>query len=128
MIKPNFVCGSFIVNPEHPSDWSIVTPKAIARHTSLNGTENKDTMWRKYEYSLVYRAMSKDDFEALQELINYHNDSGEHILFTYEKWPESTIPVEVNCDPMTRNRAAGSGKLLYYQGVTLVLTEAYPRT
>lgn len=127
MNKPNLVCGSYNVSPEHPSDWDVPAASAIAKNTSLGGTDLKDTMWRKYTYVLSWEAMSLTDFENLEDLINYHNDSGTPISFVYEKFRQSSTIQLVHADPLTRKRTGGSGKVLYYQNVTLTLVEVNPR-
>ena len=127
MDKPRFVCGSYDVSPEHPSDWDVDSLAGYIKNTTLSGTQVKDVLYRKYAYTLIWDAMSKQDYEDLQELVNYHNDNGDNILFTYKKWPESTNTVECQCDLLSRSRKGGSGNDNYYQTVTITLTEVSSR-
>ena len=127
ILKPNFVCGAYNVSPEHPSSWEIPALAGIAKNTTLDGTDVKDVAWRKFEYRLTWEAMSKEDFEDLEELINNHLDNGTDITFTYAKFPNTDSSVLVQCDPLSRSGVAGSGSTFYYQEVTLTLTEVSGR-
>lgn len=128
MTKPTFECvGTTTVQPEHPSDWSVESIIGKAQSRTLDGTEVKDLTWRKYEYVLTWDAMSLTDFEALAALIEFHNDNGLSILFTYDKFASSISGVEVFADPLTRKRKGGSGASQYYQNVELRLTEVNSR-
>ncbi len=124
MNKPTFTCGPYSVNPEHPSDWSIPAVTAIAKSTSLGGSALKDLSWRKYSYVLTWDAMSKADFEALEQLVNYHNDQGVNVQFSYDKFPNTVAPVEVHIDPLDRKRTLGAGNVNYYQNVQITMVEA----
>lgn len=127
MNKPIFQCGAYDVRPEHPSDWSLPALKGIAKGRTLDGTEVKDLTWRKYQYTFTWDAMSKADFEALEELINYHNDAGVDISFSYEKFPQSAVAILVHCDPLDRTRTGGQGSEFYYQNVVIELVEVSSR-
>lgn len=127
MNKPKFVSGSYTVYPEHPSNWEVKPIGGYVKDVTLGGTHVKDVMYRKYQYVLVWDAMSKEDFDDMQELVNYHNDQGDDILFTYAKWPMTVDPVECHCDLLSRGFVAGSGATDYYQSVTITLTEKSSR-
>jgi hypothetical protein len=127
MNKPLFTCGALTAQPEHPSDWSVKVDSAIVESTTLGGTSLKDVMYRKYSYILKWEAMSKTDYQNLQALINYHNDTGTSINFVYTKWAESSVVREVVADLLERDRMMGSGSVTYYQTVTLTLKEKNSR-
>lgn len=127
MNKPSFSAGIYSVTPEHPSNWYIKQMQGVSRNTTLDGTDTKDLSWRKYQYTLMWDAMSKADFEALEELINYHLDSGTDISFDYEKFPKTTSVIPVHIEPLDRVMVAGSGSTFYYQNVYITITEVNSR-
>jgi hypothetical protein len=127
MNKPLLKCGALTAQPEHPSDWNVSVDYSIAENTSLNGTTTKDVMYRKYIYTLEWEAMTKADYEELETLINYHNDSAENIDFVYTKWASSATTIEVTSLPLSRAKKLGSGSTEYYQSVTLTLKEVDKR-
>ena len=128
MLEPQFVCGAYDVSPEHPSDWVIRPLHGTSEKVSLDGTSLKDIAWRKYEYVLIWDAMSVDDYDDLEELFNHHADEGTDITFTYGKWPQSASGVTVVGKMSDRARAGGSGNTLYYSKVVITLTELASRT
>jgi len=128
MNKPNFFAGAYDVSPEHPSDWSVVPVLGMSEKSSLSGKLLRDVAWRKYQYILTWDAMSKDDFDDLEELFNYSYDSGTEITFTYGKWSWSSSGVQVLGTISDRVRTAGSGADVYYSKVTITLTEVEKRT
>jgi len=125
--KPRFQCGSYDVSPEHPSDWEVRPLLGISEKTSLSGSHLRDVSWRKYEYVLNWDAMSKSDYDDLEELFNYHYDNGAAITFTYTKWPQSSSGISVAGNLSERKRAGGSGNTLFYSKVDIVLTEIQKR-
>lgn len=127
MNSPKFIAGSYTVQPEHPNGWSVNPIGGYVKNITLGGTQVKDVMYRKYEYILSWDSMHKDDFELLQQLVNYHNDEGENILFSYNKFESTTSPIECHCDLLERSFASGSGSSDYYQSVTMTLTEVSSR-
>lgn len=127
MNKPQFVCNGNTVEVEHPSNWGVQAIHGTAQTRTLDGTEVKDLTWRKYEYSLTWDAMSLADFEALEQLINVHNDETKPITFEYAKFTSANSPVEVFIEPLDRTRRGGQGNTQYYQNVTLKLIEVNSR-
>lgn len=127
MLKPRFQCGTYDVIPEHPSDWEVRPILGISEKTSLDGSHLRDVAWRKYEYVLTWDAMSKTDYDNLEQLFNYHYDSGTNITFTYEKWSQSASGVSVVGKMSDRKRAGGSGNTMFYSKVEIVLTEVTKR-
>ena len=123
MTKPSLVCGEHDVSPEHPSHWEFRLQEGKSKDTTLDGTIVKDLAWGKYEYVLIWDAMSVTDFDNLLALYLYHTDTGADITFTYEKWPQSIAGIEVSMEMPTRVRAGGSGNTIYYSKVSIVLTE-----
>jgi len=127
MNKPQFICGNLTVNPEHPSNWSVQAIHGTAQTRTLDGTEVKDLTWRKYEYTLTWEAMSLADFEALEQLVNKHNDETTTMTFEYAKFTSASSPVEVFCEPLDRTRKGGQGNTQYYQNVVIKLIEVNSR-
>ena len=127
MVKPNFVCGPHNVSPEHPSDSTIPVMQSTANATSLGGVTTRDVAWRKYQYELHWEHMSLNDFEALEDLVNYSNDNGVPITFSYEKYRQTNTQKQVLVDLIPRDNLRGSGKDAYYQKVTVRITEINPR-
>lgn len=127
MNKPNFVTDNYNVTIEHPSDYksSPVVVKNSAE--SLNGTLREDTLYRKYNYTLSYDAMSYTDYESLLELLEDAVDNNLSITFTWPKWTHTASGVLVKIDLPERNRAGGSGSTGYYSKVDLVLREVNSR-
>lgn len=127
IVKPNFVCGPHNVSPEHPSNWALDPISGIKKNVSLGGFNSKDVPWRKYSYRLVWDTMSLSDFQAMEDLVNYHNDNGIDIQFNYEKFTQSSSIRLVHIDLLSRDRAGGKGNTLYYQNVSVDITEVNPR-
>lgn len=127
MTKPRFQCGAYDVSPEHPSDWTVKPLLAISEKDSLDGSRLKDVLWRKYEYVLVWDAMSKTDYDNLETLFNYSHDTPANITFTYPKWSQSASGATVVGRLSDRGRAGGSGSSIFYSKVTIVLTEISKR-
>lgn len=118
MGKPNLVCQNLNVTTEHPQNWSIPPVSGGVEVESLNGSTLKDIPWRKYQYVLSWEAMSKDDFEDLEDLINLHSDFGLSIAFHYERWRQTDTTIYCSGKLLARSFAAGC-----YQEVELTLTE-----
>lgn len=127
MIKPTFSCGAYTASPEHPSGRSIRPVHGGITAVTLGGTTRKDMPWRKYVYTLDWESMSLTDYQNLRTLINYHNDTGTPMYFSYEKFQESSTVIEVTVPPLERDGIKGKGTSGYYQSVTLEITEVNPR-
>lgn len=127
MNKPLFVSGSYSSQPEHPSDWQVNNPTGENVMETLGGTRVVDTAYRKYEYVLIWDAMSKVDYDDLEETINYHIDTPATLTFTYPKWPWSNSGVSVIARLSPRGHALGSGYTQFYSKVTITLTEVSAR-
>lgn len=124
---PRFVCGPYTVTPEHPAHWvrKNLVGESVVR--TINGKELVDVVHRKYEYALVWDAMSKTDFDSLEELFNYHKDSSVPVSFLYYKWSSSASPVDCVMSMGDQGFVAGDGNALYYSSMTIVLTEITKR-
>lgn len=122
MTRPRVICGPHNVQMQHPSDWQIPVVQGGVTVESLNGTLLKDVPWRKYQYVLIFEGMDRADFEDLEDLVNYANDFGVAIQFTYDRWRQSQSGVFVQADLIGRDFVAGC-----YQKVTLTLTELDPQ-
>jgi hypothetical protein len=123
MNRPNFVCGSYDVSPEHPSDWEVQNIVEKNSQTTLAGTLVEDILYRKYKYKLDWDAMTCDDYEDLEELVNYSIDNNLPVTFTYGKWDSSRYGVSCRLDLGYRIRRGGSGTTGYYSTVSLIITE-----
>ena len=128
MNRPNFICGAYNVTIEHQNDWDVTPRSGISENESLGGTNLRDVSYFKYAYRLIYDAMSLEDFEALEQLINYHNTSGDPILFNYEKFWQTDGGVYVHGKLIPRSFRGGKGKDSYYQTSTIELVERDPRS
>lgn len=127
MNRPTFVCGSYNVSPEHPSDWEIKNIVEKDSQTTLGGNLIEDILYRKYQYILDWDAMSCEDYENLEELVNYSVDNNLPVTFTYIKWQNSRDGVQCRLDLNYRKRRGGSGVTGYYSEVSLVITEVEAR-
>lgn len=127
MNRPNFVCSTYNVTVEHPSDWTVnrVVNKSV--QTSLGGTQMEDMYYRKYSYVLRWDAMIDSEYDDLEELINYSIDNDANITFTYRKWSQSLSGIAVRAILPARKKKAGSGEDNYYSSVELYLTEVSAR-
>lgn len=127
MDKPRFQTSSYDFSPEHPSDWQVDPLIGENVQTTLSGEGVVDTSYRKYQYVLTWEAMSKSDYDSLEEVINDHIDNAAALTFTYVKWPQSTSGVSVIGRLSSRKRAGGSGNTAFYSQVTVTLTEVSAR-
>lgn len=127
MIKPNFVCGSYDVSPEHPSDWEVQNIVQKDSQTTLAGTLIEDILYRKHIYILDWEAMSCTDYENLEELVHYSVDNNLPVTFTYGKWSNSEYGISCRLELSSRKRRGGSGVSGFYSEVTLVITEVSAR-
>lgn len=125
--RPSFVSGIYTVTPEHPSDWTVDALIGSSDTISLNGTHLRDVMYRKYVYTLEWDAMSVTDYDDMLELFEYTLDNNETVLFTYDKFPQSESGVSCILSMPERKRRLGSGKVMYYSKVKVVLIELAKR-
>lgn len=127
MDRPSFTTINYSCSPEHPSDWQVDPLIGESVQTTLSGNEVVDTSYRKYRYVLKWEAMSKADYDALEQVINDHIDNSNPLEFVYVKWLQSTSGTNVIGRLSSRQRAGGSGNTQFYSQVTLTLTEVEPR-
>jgi len=128
MNKPLLVCSTYTAQPEHPSDWKVEQVVGENVSLTLDGTSVADRFYRKHKYILQWDAMSKEDYDDLSDLINYHLDNNTDITFTYEKWGAlASSGVDCIGKLSARGFRAGSGSSYYYSSVTLELTEISKR-
>ena len=128
MTKPRFVCSTYDVSPEHPSDWEFNIIEGKSNDTTLDGTIVKDLAWYKFGYVLTWEAMSVEDFDDLIELYLYHQVNGSDLTFTYDKFPQSESGVKVSMEMPSRSRTGGSGNTNYYSQVKINLVEIAKRS
>jgi hypothetical protein len=125
---PKFQVGSYNVDIEHPSNWSLKHVTGENMKNTLGGQTMTDILYRKYEYSLKYDAMSKTDYDNLLLVMNYALDNDAEILFTYNKWTQTQEGVYVNMRLSDRGFRGGQGNVLFYSGISVELIEIYSRT
>jgi hypothetical protein len=127
MNKPNFQCGAQNVTVEHPVTWTVEPIHSVVNNVTLDGTHLKDTLWRKYKYTLKWDAMSNDEYDDLEALVNEHVDSNLPVTFTYEKWSQASSGVSCVMEISSRDFRGGSGNTTYYSQVSVILTELEAR-
>ncbi len=111
---------------EYPTNWTVTPMIGEAVGTTLNGQLKVDVMYRKYMYNLSYEALSKTDFEILQNAINGFIDSSTLPTFTYAKIAQASTGVVVKPRLSGETRIAGAGTG-YYVSVELELVEINSR-
>lgn len=127
MQEPRFVCGDLNYTIEHPSSWKISPIVGKLEETTLGGNQVKDISYRKYKYDLVWDAMSKEDYDKLEAIYNWHLDTNINVTFTYAKWSQASAGIDCIMALSPREFVAGSGDTFYYSKVTVSLIEEVKR-
>lgn len=127
MDKPLFVCSTESSQPEHPSYWERTPIIGKSENTTIGGTLVRDYVFRKFQYLLEWAIMSNTEFEDLQTLYNYHLANSTPITFTYPKWTTTANGITVLAELSSQKFVGGEGSTLYYESVSLILTEVSPR-
>lgn len=126
MNKPNFVCGAYNVTLEHPSDRNIELLISENVSQTLGGELVSDILSRKYKYNLGWKALSKDEYDDLLTLLNYHIDNVTPVTFTYPKWVSSASGVLCHVR-YSKVEPIGGGTSDYKVAINLELTEISSR-
>ena len=108
---------------ENPSGWQVKPIIGRSESLSLDGSTLNDFSYRKFEYELKWDAISKEEYEKLEELYVFHLDESKDVFFQWDKLPRTEVGVTCKMKLSARGFVAGSGNELFYSQVTLLLTE-----
>lgn len=118
---PQPTLGSLVL--PFPSKATVRQVKHMAKITTIEGKDKKDSLGTKYRYTLKWSVMKPDHFDPLLELVKEKTPT----LFTYKKWPQSENGVYVLGKLAPRKYVTGTGTTDYWSEVSLTLTEVYNR-
>jgi len=106
-------------------DSAVITPVWVSADvTTLGGKTRRDVMARKYSYTLTWKYMGVNNYNALEGIVNTLVAA----TFIYGKWPQST-GAGVSClgTLSARKLEVGTGDTNYWSSIKLTLTEVDSR-
>lgn len=128
MNKPNFICGPYNIEIEHPEDWSIKRLVSEDSSDTISGQTLTDTVSRKYEYLLGYNAMTNSDYGNLEELLDYAEDNNLAITFVYNKFPQLATSRQCKVKLSDVAFTAGPGNTFFYVKLNITIREISKRS
>jgi hypothetical protein len=108
---------------EHPTDAKRTPIGNEITNDTLLGTSKTQTLYRKYSYTLDFAAITYNNYQIIENLINTAIDANLSIVFIYNKWTTSESPGVACLARLSDWTKVGGDGVSYYGSCTLTLTE-----